>query len=159
MFEVTKELSFCYSHRLGGGDRADYNGKCSNCHGHNMSILITYYIDSYSPGGLNKHDMVIDFNIIKNTIGKWIDENWDHTMLIYSGDKELIDFCKKENSKYFIIEANASAEWMSWFLYQKAKELLAEYKKDFPELVSSNVQLKAVSTYETPTSFATYRED
>ncbi len=156
MFKVCKELSFCYSHRLGGGDKVDYKGKCSNCHGHNALVQITYCLDSNSPIDLNVHDMVIDFNIIKNTIGKWIDENWDHTMLIYEGDKELIDFCEKEKSKYCVINANASAEWMSWFIYKKAEELLKNYKNDNPELVDASVYVDEVKVWETPTSFATY---
>ena len=41
MYQVTKEIHFCYGHRL-----LDYNGKCMHPHGHNARVdfLLQSYI-------------------------------------------------------------------------------------------------------------------
>ena len=36
MFSVTREITFCYGHRL-----LDYDGKCRYLHGHNGRAVIT----------------------------------------------------------------------------------------------------------------------
>jgi 6-pyruvoyltetrahydropterin/6-carboxytetrahydropterin synthase len=36
--------------------------------------------------GLNDLGMVVDFSCIKNILGAWIDEHWDHNMLLHPND-------------------------------------------------------------------------
>ena len=40
MFRVTREIDFCYGHRL-----LNYDGKCSYLHGHNGRAIITIEVD------------------------------------------------------------------------------------------------------------------
>ena len=38
---------------------------------------------------LGDEDLVIDFGKIKSSVGKWIDSNWDHALLLNSDDPFL----------------------------------------------------------------------
>ena len=70
MHSVTREIHFCYGHRL-----LNYPGKCRNLHGHNGIAVITLESDSLDDLG-----MVVDFSLLKASIGVWIDTNLDHRM-------------------------------------------------------------------------------
>src|ERR1700679_458082 len=76
MFEVTREISFCYGHRL-----LNYEGKCKHLHGHNGVAEITVAGDRVDERG-----MVMDFSDIKAVMLKWIDDNYDHRLLLHKDD-------------------------------------------------------------------------
>ena len=57
MFRVSREIDFCYGHRL-----LDYQGKCRHLHGHNGRVLITLEADA-----LDERGMVLDFGDIKGS--------------------------------------------------------------------------------------------
>ena len=76
MFRVTREIDFCYGHRL-----LNYDGKCKHLHGHNGRAVIT--IESPQ---LDERGMVIDFSDIKRVVSNWIDENLDHRMILHRDD-------------------------------------------------------------------------
>ena len=71
MHRVTREIHFCYGHRL-----LNYDGKCRFLHGHNGRALITMESDH-----LDERGMVIDFSDIKRAMQVWIDEQLDHKSL------------------------------------------------------------------------------
>ena len=73
MFRVSREIDFCYGHRL-----LNYDGKCRYLHGHNGRAIIT--IESAT---LDERGMVLDFTDIKRVVSTWIDENLDHRMLLH----------------------------------------------------------------------------
>jgi 6-pyruvoyltetrahydropterin/6-carboxytetrahydropterin synthase len=76
MFRVTREIDFCYGHRL-----LDYAGKCKYLHGHNGRAVIA--IESET---LDERGMVLDFSDIKRVVSRWIDEHLDHRMLLRRDD-------------------------------------------------------------------------
>src|SRR6202030_4107161 len=63
MFRVTREMSFCYGHRL-----LNYDGKCRHLHGHNGRAVLTLEADRLDALG-----MVMDFSRIKRVVSAWID--------------------------------------------------------------------------------------
>ena len=71
MYQVTREIDFCYGHRL-----LNYDGKCRFLHGHNGRAVIT--LESPELDGLG---MVTDFSEIKRVVSRWIDENLDHRIV------------------------------------------------------------------------------
>ena len=79
MFQVTKEIYFCYGHRL-----LNYDGKCKYLHGHNGRAIIT--VESAT---LDERGMVLDFSDIKRVVSAWIDEQLDHRMLLQRTDPPL----------------------------------------------------------------------
>ena len=76
MYGITREIDFCYGHRL-----LNYDGKCRHLHGHNGRAIITIAADS-----LDDRGMVFDFSDVKKAVATWIDENLDHRMLLCKDD-------------------------------------------------------------------------
>src|SRR5438270_429235 len=79
MFQVTREIRFCYGHRL-----LNYDGKCRHLHGHNGRAIITLETDRLDDLG-----MVVDFSTIKRVVAGWIDANLDHRMILHRDDPVL----------------------------------------------------------------------
>lgn len=71
MITCTRLIQFCSGHRVVG-----HENKCANVHGHNYVAEIYAYAKNLD--GIGR---VIDFSVLKEKIGGWIDENWDHTFI------------------------------------------------------------------------------
>lgn len=74
----TRYHDFSYGHRVVG-----HEGKCANLHGHNGRI--TFHVESIA-GTLDDVGRVLDFGIINTKLCQWVEENWDHKMLIWEED-------------------------------------------------------------------------
>lgn len=68
----------CAGHRIVG-----HESKCRYLHGHN------YRITFYCEGELDALGRVIDFTEIKDRLCMWIENNWDHHMLLWEEDPSL----------------------------------------------------------------------
>ncbi len=134
MFSVTRELTFCYGHRL-----LNYMGKCKFLHGHNGKALITLESENLDDLG-----MVVDFTKLKQTVGTWIDENLDHKMILNKNDPMLEHFLTCGEPVYLMTD-NPTAENI-------AKEIfLYTMKMGFPVV--------EVKLWETDSCYATYRKN
>ncbi|NJR13622.1 MAG: 6-pyruvoyl tetrahydrobiopterin synthase, partial [Phyllobacteriaceae bacterium] len=78
MYRVTREIHFCYGHRL-----LNYDGKCKHLHGHNGRASSPRDRPA-GPAG-----MVVDFSVLKRVVGGWIDQKLDHRMLLHKDDPAL----------------------------------------------------------------------
>src|SRR6185437_11353099 len=58
MYRVSREIAFCYGHRL-----LNYDGKCRHLHGHNGRAVITL-----QGAGLDRCGMLVDFGEIKEKV-------------------------------------------------------------------------------------------
>jgi 6-pyruvoyltetrahydropterin/6-carboxytetrahydropterin synthase len=132
MYSVTKVIQFSYGHRL-----LDYNGKCSQLHGHNGKIDIELSRDR-----LDRRGMVWDFDEIKKKMQRWIDANLDHAMLLRKDDPAVKPL-RKLRERIFLMEANPTAESIAKLIFDYAKQCR------FP--------VSAVRFWETERSCATYR--
>lgn len=109
MFRVTREIDFCYGHRL-----LEYQGKCSHLHGHNGRVLITVEAAS-----LDLQGMVLDFGEIKRVVNTWIDENLDHKMILRRDDP-AVEALEKLGEPMFLIDVNPTAENLARMIYDYA---------------------------------------
>lgn len=132
MYRVTKEIWFCYGHRL-----LNYSGKCAHLHGHNGKAVITVEAEA-----LDQLGMVVDFSLMKKVIGQWIDSTLDHTMLLHRDDPVVPDLVRLKE-KHFLMDVNPTAENIAKLIYDHAIEA------GFP--------VAEVTLWETENSFATYR--
>jgi 6-pyruvoyltetrahydropterin/6-carboxytetrahydropterin synthase len=132
MFQVTKEIRFCYGHRL-----LQYEGKCRHLHGHNGRAVITLAAPT-----LDARGMVVDFSEIKKVIGGWIDANLDHRMLLRQDDPVLPEL-KRQGEPVFLMEMNPTAENIAKLIFDVARS------QGYPVL--------EVCLWETDDSFAVYR--
>ena len=115
MYLVRIETTFDSGHRL-----LDYDGKCAFPHGHTYRAEVFLQSDTLDPQGL-----VFDFTELKHRVKAWIDANWDHSFLLNSRDRELIDGLTPASKGriYLFSEENPSCEVLSRELYNKVVEL------------------------------------
>jgi 6-pyruvoyltetrahydropterin/6-carboxytetrahydropterin synthase len=111
MFRVTREIAFCYGHRL-----LNYEGKCRHLHGHNGRAVITL-----EGPALDGRGMLVDFAEIKRKVQVWIDENLDHTMLLCREDP-LLPMLLERGERVFVMESNPTAENIARLIYERARD-------------------------------------
>ena len=109
MFSVTREISFCYGHRL-----LHYDGKCRHLHGHNGRAAITL-----AAADLDRLGMVLDFSLLKRVVGGWIDEHLDHKMLLHKDDP-VLPFLRQQGEPVFVLDVNPTAENIARLIFDQA---------------------------------------
>lgn len=87
-----------------------HESKCANMHGH------TYAIEVYARGQLDSLGRVIDFSVLKERIGAWLDENWDHGFVYFVEDVEVRQALLATGSKSWALPYNPTAENMARIL-------------------------------------------
>ena len=133
MITVCRRLTFCAGHRVYG-----HESKCANLHGHNYVV----FIHARSPE-LDSLGRVVDFSVLKDTIGSWIDSFWDHGFLVSNEDPFRLVLLNDIKQKWYLMD-NPTAENMAKRLLITANDLL----KDTP------VQVFKVVLWETENCFA-----
>ena len=131
MFRVTREITFCYGHRL-----LNYDGKCRHLHGHNGKAVLTLEARDLDPLG-----MVVDFSRIKSVMQQWIDDNLDHRMLLHRDDP-MLPFLRRQQEPVCVMEVNPTAENIAKLLFDFA--------------VSQGFPVVEEKLWETDSCYATY---
>jgi 6-pyruvoyltetrahydropterin/6-carboxytetrahydropterin synthase len=134
MNHITKSVSFCYGHRL-----MNHPGKCKNLHGHNGTAEVTL-----AAAALNDQKMVADFGDLGKAMKTWLDANFDHKVILCSGDP-LLKVLRGHGQECFETRDNPTAEIMAGLLFAEMKNL------GFP--------VSAVRVWETATAVACCSED
>lgn len=108
MITCTRRLEFDYGHRV-----FKHESKCAHIHGHRGVVEVTALAKD-----LDSIGRIIDFSVLKEKVGGWIDTNWDHNFLVYSKDEETINALNSisDNRKIFICDFNPTAENMAQYL-------------------------------------------
>lgn len=131
MFQVTRDISFCYGHRL-----LNYEGKCRHLHGHNGVARIVLRGDT-----LDHRGMLVDFSDIKREVQRWIDDNLDHNMLLCKDDP-ILPLLQERGERVFVMDDNPTAENIARLIYEHA--------------VSARLPVAKVTLWETDNCHATY---
>ena len=109
MHQVSREIHFCYGHRL-----LNYDGKCRHLHGHNGKAVIILAAERLDPLG-----MVVDFTRLKQVVGGWIDQHLDHKMLLHRDDPALA-YLRQQGEPVYVLDANPTAENIARLIYEQA---------------------------------------
>lgn len=141
MFIIKSEVEFDTSHYL-----SNYEGKCSNIHGHRYRLVVKVKGNELKKEGSNR-GMVEDFNFVK-VILKEIHDLFDHKLII-EDDEIGQDLIKRlENSpqefKYVLVSYRPTAEEMSRDIFNMIK--------------AKGIDIYEVELFETPTNSCIYRE-
>jgi 6-pyruvoyltetrahydropterin/6-carboxytetrahydropterin synthase len=134
MYRVTREIRFCYGHRL-----LHYDGKCRHLHGHNGRAVISLEAPQLDPLG-----MVMDFSHIKEVVTSWIDQTLDHKMLLHQDDP-VLPFLRQLGEPVHVLQVNPTAENIARLIYDYA--------------VGQGFPVVEVQLWETDHCYATYRGD
>lgn len=161
MYEISRRIQFCAGHRV-----YKHESKCNNMHGHNYVLYV--YAKPYD--GLDLLGRVIDFSVLKEKVGGWIEEHWDHGFILFDEDEELFPMLcygrKGEpahiKTKHYTMPRNPTAENMaSELLHVICPKLFAKtdvyiYKVELHETENccaivqmSDVQQKLLNIHET----------
>ena len=133
MFQVIKQITFCYGHRL-----INYDGKCQHLHGHDAVAEIVLESEE-----LDERGMVVDFSDIKADISAWIDDHMDHKMLLCERDP-ILEKLSELGEPIYPMQDNPTAENIAKEIY------LAAQKMGYPVV--------EIRLWESSSSCATYAQ-
>lgn len=131
MYRITKNLSFCYGHRL-----INHPGKCRHLHGHSARVAIT--LESKE---LDEQGMVCDFSDLKQFVGQWISKTLDHNMLLHKNDP-VLPLLQEAGERLMVVDDHPTAEFLAKLIYDYVS------KGGFP--------VTNVSVWETDSANASY---
>lgn len=149
MITAERYHDFSCGHRVVG-----HESKCAMLHGHNYRITFTV------TAKLDAVGRVMDFSVIKEKLCNWLEEHWDHKLLLWYDDNAfhtLMNFVedREVGAVRDILEAS-----IVWVPFNPTAENMAQYLLDVIgplQLEGTNVKLVAVRVEETRKCSATAR--
>ena len=138
----TRRLEWDAMHRI-----PRHESKCAAYHGHRYAAEIVCAADE-----LDDRGRVIDFGVVKELVGGWIDARWDHTAVLMRGDPDpAVAAIAASNEAHgrpiYWLDAPPTAENLVIELARVAGELLA----------ARGVRVVAIRLWETPNGSAEWR--
>jgi 6-pyruvoyltetrahydropterin/6-carboxytetrahydropterin synthase len=141
--KITRKFEFDAGHRV-----LRHESKCANLHGHRYVAELTVVSSSLDDVG-----RVVDFSVIKDVVGGWIDHFWDHNLILHPDDPLVVETAPQEKTKIFGPKSpyvmpndwNPTAENMVRVLFRAAEVSLA---------ASPSLKVAHVRLYETPNCWA-----
>jgi 6-pyruvoyltetrahydropterin/6-carboxytetrahydropterin synthase len=134
MYSVTKEIHFCYGHRL-----LHHKGKCRHLHGHNARAVIRLEREH-----LDLMGMVVDFSDIGDYVKTWLNAEIDHNMLLCREDP-VLPLLKSAGERVYVTDENPTAEHIARLIFEHVE------RGGYPVV--------EVAVFETASAFASYRRD
>ena len=136
---LIKRITFCAGHRL-----LHHGGKCENLHGHNYTAH--FCISGEKTDAVGR---LVDFSVINRLFKSWIDENWDHAMVIWESDTDALEALRSVSpNRIFELPWNPTAENMARYLVERVGPELLGTVSDY------NLRLTRVALWETESSCA-----
>ena len=150
--EIEVDVHFSAGHRILG-----HTGKCKWLHGHSYTAKVKVAVRK-----LNELDMVIDFTVLKEWLKNWINENWDHNMILHAGDclipvaRETAYDVFKGRKPYTMQCGNPTAENMAQELYLQLHNVWLNIPEVYDSLKGRYAWIKEVAIKEEEGSWARY---
>jgi len=133
---ITRRIQFSAGHRI-----HRHESVCRNIHGHCYVV----YFTATAPE-LDDLGRVIDFSVLKEKLGGWVDANWDHGFLWHERDQDMKKvFEMLPENKNFPMPYNPTAENMARYLIEVVGPTV---------LADTGVSLIEVRVHETENCFA-----
>ncbi len=96
-----RRITFCAGHRL-----FHHEGRCAHLHGHNYVVHFHARADRLDAVG-----RVIDFGALRDALGGWIGEHWDHGFIVFAGDREArAALSAIPGQRLYVLDVNPTAE-------------------------------------------------
>jgi 6-pyruvoyltetrahydropterin/6-carboxytetrahydropterin synthase len=137
--ECTRRIEFDAAHRVVG-----HKNKCKYLHGHRYILEITA-----TASKLDEIGMVADFALLKTIMKEWIDNNFDHNVILNISDKNLGEYIAKcTGQSVYYLDSNPTAENIALHLLEDVIPLL---------FAQSLFQILRIKLYETPNCYVEVR--
>jgi len=135
----TRRIQFCAGHRV-----HRHESKCANLHGHNYVA----FFHATAPR-LDSVGRVIDFSVLKERLGSWVDTEWDHGFILYRDDAEAAAAVRLvAGQKLYFMDENPTAENMALHLLEQVAPRV---------LAGTEARVVRVVLWETENCFADVR--
>jgi 6-pyruvoyltetrahydropterin/6-carboxytetrahydropterin synthase len=122
----------------------EYDGVCSNIHGHSYNLEITISGGPLQQPGHPKDGMVMDFHELKLLVKQNIIEKLDHALMISNqSSHEQTEALRKVTNRLYIVPFQPTTE-----------NILSHIATILKPLLPQNVTLYSIRLYETVTSYA-----
>lgn len=146
MHTITRRFEFDAGHRV-----YLHESKCSHLHGHRYKVDV-----EVTSNVLDNIGRIIDFSVVKDICGKWIDENLDHGLILFESDGLLsllrdypiMPLQTLVKQKIYVMNSNPTAENIANHLYHLFNRLLEP----------TGVKVVSITLFETPNCKAVYKE-
>ena len=93
-------------HRVWG-----HENKCGHFHGHNYRFHF-----KVTANKLDKVGRVVDFSVIKERLCQWLENEWDHKMLLWKEDPEALKIASLDPSGVVLLDFNPTAENLAYHM-------------------------------------------
>jgi 6-pyruvoyltetrahydropterin/6-carboxytetrahydropterin synthase len=135
-FSCTRRIEFDAAHRV-----MEHEHKCRLLHGHRYVVEATFITQELDTLG-----RVVDFGVVREVLGGWIDQHWDHNALLHEKDVELGKAISAiTDQKIYYLPNNPTAENLADYLLRVV----------CPELFKHHgVYCSKIRLYETPNCYA-----
>ena len=137
IYEAVRRIQFCSGHRV-----HKHESKCAHPHGHNYVAFIHARAEDLD--GIGR---VVDFSVLKEKVGTWIEENWDHGFLYMKGDLDMEIVFKDSGYKNYPMMDNPTAENMAKHLVEEVAPI---------EMKGTGIEVYKVTLWETENCYALY---
>lgn len=117
---ITRSFEWDAAHRI-----TRHESRCRFPHGHRYRAEVTVFAPDLD---LDPAGRVVDFGVVKEKVGSWIDTNWDHNTLVSPGDTGLIELVRSYGANPYLFDPEPTAECIVMELMRVATELLAPLK-------------------------------
>ncbi len=105
----TRTLAFDAAHRV-----VEHESKCKFLHGHRYQVEARFAAPALDPLG-----RVIDFGVIRERLGGWIEEHWDHNVILWERDRTLGDSLDAQTGQTtYYLPYNPTAENIALYLLE-----------------------------------------
>ena len=116
---ISRRFQFCAGHRV-----YRHESKCRHLHGHNYVAHI-----HLTAASLDDRGRVLDFSQVKTIVGGWLDDNWDHAMILCADDEEALRAVRMvHGQKLYVMTQNPTAENMASELHVRVNALLSSLR-------------------------------
>ena len=144
MIPCTRRLEWDAMHRI-----PRHESKCAAFHGHRYVAELTVAAPELDALG-----RVIDFGVVKQLVGGWIDQHWDHTAILMRTDPDpAIEAITTSNAAHgrpvYWLDAHPTAENIVAELARVTTGLLAD----------TGVRVVRIRLWETPNASAEWVSD
>ncbi len=110
VLSIMRRFTFCAGHRLVG-----HEGKCRNLHGHNYVLEV--YVTGQEQDSIGR---ILDFKLLKHRVNDWLDENWDHSFVLWKEDQNGLDAIRSSQPhRVYELSSNPTAENMAIHFLQE----------------------------------------
>lgn len=158
MYSITRKIEIDAGHRI-----PFHDSKCRRLHGHRYVIEATAEARqtvSYGDGEEESSaGMLVDFGDLKRVLMSEIDSRFDHRTMVWEDDPlwgYLGDVAEKEAAGFVYVPCIPTAEELAryWFGLVDAK-----LRGLFHQRMAEGLKLVALTVWETPNCWATYRAE